>query len=84
MGRMGHLRHLAQPVAEDCGELLVLLSLVGVGDREPIEVVEGAEKPPELRSCLQGGRTHQAEKHWRDNFLRGKEVNWINNVPVKK
>ena len=43
MGRMGHLRHLAQPVAEDCGELLVLLGLVGVGDREPIEVVEGAK-----------------------------------------
>ena len=84
MGRMGHLRHLVQPVAEDCGELLVLLSLVGVGDREPIEVVEGAEQPPELRSCLEGGRTHQADEHWRDNCLRGKGLYWIDYVRVEE
>ena len=41
----GHLGNLVQPVAEDCGELLVLLGLVGVGDRESIEVEEGSEKP---------------------------------------
>ena len=41
----GHLGNLVQPVAEDCGELLGLLGLVGVGDRESIEVEEGAEKP---------------------------------------
>ena len=42
---LGHLGNLAQAIAEDCGELLVLLSLVGVGNRESIEVEEGAEKP---------------------------------------
>ena len=42
---LGHLGNLVQPVAEDCGELLGLLGLVGVGDRESIEVEEGAEKP---------------------------------------
>ena len=42
---LGHLGNLVQPVAEDCGELLGLLSLVGVGDRESIEVEEGSEKP---------------------------------------
>jgi len=69
MGWMGHLRDLPQPVAEDCGELLVLLRLVGVGDWEPIEVVEGTEQTPKLRSCLEGrGRTHQADEHWRDNL----------------
>ena len=58
---MGHLGlwvglcYLVEPVAEDCGELLVLLCLAGVGDREPIEVVEGLEKCPGLRSRLQGG-----------------------------
>ena len=50
-----YLGNLVRPVAEDCGELLVLLCLAGVGDREPIEVVEGSEKCPGLRSCLQGG-----------------------------
>jgi len=49
---MGHVGNLVQPIAEDCGELLVLLRLVGVGNRESIEVVEGSEKPSELRSCL--------------------------------
>ena len=44
--------NLVEPIAEDCGELLVLLGLAGVGDRESIEVVEGSEKPSELRSCL--------------------------------
>ena len=55
---MVHLGHLGQPVAEDCRELLVLLRLsLGIGNRESIEVVEGAEKAAGLRSCLEGGRT---------------------------
>ena len=54
---MAHLGNLAEPVAEDCRELFVLLRLaLGVGNGESIEVVEGAEKAAELRSCLEGGR----------------------------
>ena len=68
--------NLVQPIAEDCGELLVLLSLVGVGDRESIEVEEGSEKPAGLRSCLQGGGARKAEKNGSNNSLRGKEVDW--------
>ena len=57
-----HLGHLVQAVAEDSGELLVLVGAVRVEDREAVEVVEGPEKASELRSCPEGGGACQAEE----------------------
>jgi len=59
---LGRLGNLVEPVAEDCRELLVLLSLVGVEHGKAIEVEEGAEQSPELRSCLEAGNGQQTEE----------------------
>ena len=68
----GRLGNLVEPVAEDCGELLVLLGLVGVEHGEAIEVEEGAEQSPELRSCLEAGNGQQTEEDGCSKFLRRK------------
>ena len=69
---LGRLGNLVEPVAEDCGELLVLLGLVGVEHGEAIEVEEGAEQSPELRSCLEAGNGQQTEEEGCSKFLRRK------------
>ena len=71
---LGRLGNLVEPVAEDRGELLVLLGLVGVEHGEAIEVEEGAEQSPELGSCLEAGNGQQTEEDWCNKFLRGKRL----------
>ena len=67
-----HLGHLVQAVAEDSGELLVLVGTVRVEDREAVEVVERPEKASELWSCHEGGGACQAEEQVNNNFLGGR------------
>ena len=66
-----HLGDLVQAVAEDSGELLVLVGAVRVEDWEAVEVVERPEKASELWSCHEGGGACQAEEQGNNNFLGG-------------
>ena len=81
-----HLGHLVQAVAEDSGELLVLVGAVRVEDREAVEVVEGPEKASELRSCHEGGGACQAEEQGDNNFLGGEILDkyWRSSISEKE
>ena len=80
---LGCLGNLVEPVAEDCGELLVLLGLVGVEHGEAIEVEEGAEQSPELRSCLEAGNGQQTEEDGCSKFLRGKRLDQMSDDELR-